>query len=100
MTPFFIGRYAIISSGVRPTISFASFPTARILLSLCETATTEGSFKTIPLFGTNTRTVVVPRSMPNFGDNGKIIWDEYCISYGVFRIGALTGSPHLTHCRG
>jgi hypothetical protein len=67
MTPSFIGRYAIISSGVRPTISFASLPTARILFSLTETATTDGSFSTIPLPGTNTSTVVVPRSMPSFG---------------------------------
>src|SRR3990167_2479748 len=77
MTPSFIGRYATISSGVRPTISLASFPTARILLSLTETATTDGSFKTIPFPGTKTNTVVVPRSMPSFGENQLMEW-EYC----------------------
>ena len=43
----------------------ASAPMARILLSP-ETATTDGSFKTIPLPGTKTRILVVPRSMPSF----------------------------------
>src|SRR3989344_2531844 len=68
MTPSFIGRYAIISSGVRPTISLASLPTANILLSVVETATTDGSLRTIPLPGTKTSTVVVPRSMPSLGE--------------------------------
>src|SRR3989338_6576713 len=73
MTPSFIGRYAIISPGVRPTISLASLPTARILLSRTETATTEGSLSTIPRPGTKTSTVVVPRSMPSFGEKEKAI---------------------------
>src|SRR3989344_5168555 len=71
MTPSFIGRYAIIFPGVRPIISFASFPTARILLSATETATTDGSLSTIPFPGTKTRTVVVPRSIPSLGENEK-----------------------------
>src|SRR3990167_800083 len=69
MTPSFIGRYAIISSGVRPIICLASLPTARMRLSRWDTATTEGSLRTIPLFGTKTRTDVVPRSMPSLGEN-------------------------------
>ena len=39
---------------------------AKILLSCSETATTEGSFKIIPLPGKNTRVFAVPKSMPNF----------------------------------
>src|SRR3989344_4305475 len=73
MTPSFIGRYAVISPGVRPTISLASLPTASILLSRTETATTEGSLRTIPLPGTKTSTVVVPRSMPSLGEKEKAI---------------------------
>src|SRR3989344_5008854 len=86
MTPSFIGRYAIISSGVRPIISFASFPTASILLSCVETATTEGSLRTIPFPGTNTRTEVVPRSMPSFGANEKAIMERHYIALRDGRI--------------
>src|SRR3990167_3837926 len=83
MTPSFIGRYAIISPGVRPIISFASLPTARILLSRTETATTEGSFSTMPLPGTYTSTVVVPRSMPSFGENEKAM-ARHCSRFAHF----------------
>src|SRR3989338_438284 len=89
MTPSFIGRYAIMFPGVRPTISFASFPTARILLFDCETATTDGSLSTIPFPGTKTRTVVVPRSIPSFGENENAIFASGGIvrqsGYGVQR---------------
>src|SRR3989344_2631815 len=71
MTPSFIGRYAMMESGVRPIISFASTPMARILL-FSETATTEGSFNTMPRPGTNTRMFVVPRSMPSFGEKNDM----------------------------
>ena len=37
-----------MSAGVRPIISFAASPTAKIRLSDKETATTEGSVKTTP----------------------------------------------------
>src|SRR3989344_6427785 len=73
MTPFFIGRYAMILSGVFPIIPFASIPTARILLSCSETATTDGSFNTTPLPGTNTRVFAVPRSIPNFRVKNDIV---------------------------
>ncbi len=53
-------------SGVLPIISLASVPIARILLSSSDTATTDGSFKTIPIPGTNTRILVVPKSIPSF----------------------------------
>src|SRR3989344_3954796 len=72
MTPSFIGRYAMMSSGVRPTICLASVPMARILLPPrlprpFPTATTDGSLITTPLPGTKTSTLVVPKSIPSFG---------------------------------
>ena len=52
MTPSFIGRTAVIWPGVRPSMFLASTPTATMILpprvgSSC-TATTEGSFRTMP----------------------------------------------------
>src|SRR3989344_1564502 len=78
MTPSFIGRYAMMSSGVRPIIAFASAPMASILLFPCRpcafpTATTEGSLMTTPFPGTKTSTLVVPRSMPSFGEKKDIV---------------------------
>ncbi len=53
MTPSFMGRTAVMCPGVRPSMFFASVPTATIILpprvgSSC-TATTEGSLSTMPL---------------------------------------------------
>ena len=53
ITPSFIGRMAWMLPGVRPSIFFASVPTASTALrpvfgSICM-ATTEGSSKTMPL---------------------------------------------------
>src|SRR6185503_14659099 len=90
MTPSFIGRYAVISSGVRPIISFASLPTAKIRLSRKDTATTEGSLSTMPRPGTNTRTVVVPRSIPNFGLN------ENAIARALYRTAPLLQNLRLS----
>src|SRR3989344_7438374 len=69
-----MGRYAMIDSGVRPTMSFASVPMARMERSLCEMATADGSLSTIPFPGTNTNVVVVPRSIPSRGEK-KAMWD-------------------------
>ena len=49
ITPSFNGRMASMWAGVRPTIRFASVPTARGWLSLVLTATTDGSLRTMPL---------------------------------------------------
>ena len=49
MTPSFIGRTATMFPGVRPSIFFASAPTASTFSVFFSTATTEGSFRTIPL---------------------------------------------------
>ncbi|KRL18469.1 hypothetical protein FD39_GL000337 [Lactobacillus amylolyticus DSM 11664] len=54
----------LILPGVRPTILYASVPTATTLLVEVFTATTEGSFKTIPLPETLISTFAVPRSIP------------------------------------
>ena len=81
-----------MSPGVLPIISLASFPTARILLSATETATTEGSLSTIPFPGTKTRTVVVPRSIPSFGENEndisyvRALYAKASMEYRVWRM--------------
>src|SRR3990167_7704095 len=56
----------MMDSGVLPIMFLASTPIARILLSCSETATTEGSFKTMPFPGRNTKVLAVPKSIPNF----------------------------------
>src|SRR5271169_3648 len=48
--------------GVRPIIRFASTPTATIWPVLVFSATTDGSFRTIPRPRTYTRVFAVPRS--------------------------------------
>src|SRR3954465_8871722 len=54
----------MIEAGVRPTIRFASAPTARTFLDFASIATTLGSLMTIPRSRTWTRVFAVPRSMP------------------------------------
>ena len=49
----------------------AAPPTAKILFSSKSTATTEGSCKTTPFFGTNTNEFLVPRSIPIFISNSE-----------------------------
>ena len=48
MTPSFRGRMASMWAGVRPIMRLASVPTARTRPSLAATATTDGSFRTMP----------------------------------------------------
>ena len=53
MTPSRIGRIAVMWPGVRPSMRFASLPTAAIVLAppgprSWRMATTEGSFRTMP----------------------------------------------------
>ena len=48
MTPSFKGRTATMLPGVRPTIRFASSPTARMLPVSRSMATTDGSRMTMP----------------------------------------------------
>src|SRR5437867_3306482 len=65
MPPSFVGRMPWRSPGVRPIISRASWPTATMPFA-SETATTEGSWMTMPLPRTKTSTLAVPRSIPIF----------------------------------
>src|SRR5579864_3604185 len=63
MTPSFIGLMATMLPGVRPSISFASLPTASTSPVFLLMATIEGSFTTIPLPRAYTSVFAVPRSM-------------------------------------
>ena len=49
ITPSLSGRIAVMLSGVRPIIRFASWPTARISLVEAFSATTDGSSSRTPL---------------------------------------------------
>ena len=50
--------------GVRPSMAWASSPTFKSFPVFLSKATTEGSFKTMPLPRTKTKTEAVPRSIP------------------------------------
>jgi len=72
MTPSFIGRMATMLPGVRPSISFASLPTASTRLGPLElacTATTDGSLATMPRPRTKVSVVAVPRSIARSFEN-------------------------------
>ncbi len=62
ITPSFSGRTAVIPSGVRPSIRFASRPIPLMVLVAFSIATTEGSLRTIPSPLTYTSVLAVPRS--------------------------------------
>ena len=65
ITPSLKGLIALIFPGVLPSMVFASSPTARTVFfpfSLIM-ATTDGSFRTTPLFFTTTKVFAVPKSM-------------------------------------
>ena len=64
MTPSFMGRTAMMFSGVRPIMSFASLPTASTLPVYLSIATTDGSLTVIPRPLTYTRVFAVPKSIP------------------------------------
>ena len=62
MTPSFSGRMAEIDPGVRPSMRFASTPTACTSPERVSMATTEGSERTMPRPRTYTSVFAVPRS--------------------------------------
>ena len=64
ITPSRSGRIAMMLAGVRPTIRFASAPTARTRFVFASIATTDGSLMTIPRSRTWTSVFAVPRSIP------------------------------------
>src|ERR1043165_4204164 len=63
MTPSRIGLMAVMLPGVRPSISFASLPTASICALTVLNATMEGSLRTMPRPRANTQVLAVPRSI-------------------------------------
>src|SRR5271170_1547202 len=69
MTPSFIGLMATTLPGVRPSISFASRPTATTSPLDLLIATMEGSFTTMPFPAENTSVFAVPRSMARSEEN-------------------------------
>jgi hypothetical protein len=87
MTPSFMGRMATMLAGVLPSISFAVAPTARpprrTSVVPFRTATTEGSFRTMPRPRTQTRVLAVPRSMPMSTENFPRIQSRTRIQGGL-----------------
>src|SRR5689334_10611178 len=93
MTPSLSGRMAVMLPGVLPSISLATSPTA---LPSCKTrlvpfltATTLGSFSTMPSPLTHTSVLHVPRSMPMSilnipNSESKITLDTPCQLPGMF----------------
>ena len=71
MTPSFMGRCVVMLPGVRPSIFLASAPTAATSRPpwLWRTATTEGSFRTMPWPRTKMRVLAVPRSIERSFEN-------------------------------
>src|SRR5689334_22929566 len=69
MTPSFIGLMATMLPGVRPSISFASLPTASTSLVFLLSATIEGSLTTMPLPRAYTSVLAVLRSMARSLEN-------------------------------
>src|ERR1051326_2270556 len=73
MTPSFIGLMATMLPGVRPSMSFASFPTASTRPFTLLIATIEGSLTTIPLPRAYTHVFAVPRSIARSLENNESI---------------------------
>src|SRR5580704_17197221 len=69
ITPSFIGLMATTFPGVRPSISFASRPTATTSPLFLLIATIEGSLTTIPLPFEYTSVFAVPRSIARSEEN-------------------------------
>src|SRR5688500_10868842 len=69
MTPSFIGLMATMLPGVRPSMSFASLPTASMRPLTLLIATMEGSLTTMPLPRAYTQVFAVPRSMARSLEN-------------------------------
>src|SRR5215472_14440869 len=69
ITPSFIGLIATTLPGVRPSMSFASRPTATTSPLILLIATIEGSFTTIPLPCENTNVFAVPKSIARSDEN-------------------------------
>src|SRR5204862_6859239 len=73
MTPSFIGLIATMLPGVRPSMSFASLPTASTRPFTLLIATIDGSLTTIPLPRAYTHVFAVPRSIARSLENSESI---------------------------
>ena len=71
MTPSFIGLMAVMLPGVRPSISFASVPTASMWPLILLIATIDGSDTTMPLPRAKMQVLAVPRSMARSWRTGR-----------------------------
>src|SRR5687767_11491226 len=71
MTPSFIGLIATMLPGVRPSISFASLPTASTRPLILLMATIDGSLTTMPFPRAYTHVLAVPRSMARSLENSE-----------------------------
>src|SRR5207253_3766630 len=69
MTPSFMGLIATMLPGVRPSISFASLPTASTRPFTLLMATIDGSLTTMPLPRAYTQVLAVPRSIARSLEN-------------------------------
>src|SRR5882672_5974943 len=69
MTPSFMGLIATMLPGVRPSISFASLPTASTRPLTLLIATMDGSLTTMPLPRAYTQVLAVPRSIARSLEN-------------------------------
>src|SRR5918995_4369855 len=71
MTPSFIGLIATMFPGFRPSMSFASLPTASMRPFTLLMATIDGSLTTIPLPRAYTQVFAVPRSIARSLENNE-----------------------------
>src|SRR5438128_282327 len=69
MTPSFMGLMATMLPGVRPSISFASLPTASTSPLFLLMATMDGSLTTMPFPLAKTSVLAVPRSIARSEEN-------------------------------
>ena len=83
-------------AGVRPTIRFASAPTARTRLVFASIATTDGSLMTMPRSRTWTSVLAVPRSIPMSREEEA----EEAIEHGCGRSFAMLGSGRALRLSG
>src|SRR5258708_30525047 len=100
MTPSFMGLMATMLPGVRPSISFASLPTASTSPLFLLMATMEGSLTTIPLPLAKTKVLAVPRSIARSEEN-RLNKERKFIEIKVVRIGKdKPRKPEVVHLNG
>src|SRR5437870_11458950 len=102
MTPSFIGLIATMLPGVRPSISFASRPTASMRPLTLLIATIDGSLTTMPFPRAYTQVFAVPRSIARSLENRENTERRLIGSFLTFdgQLDAvLAGVLDRIHCR-